>query len=56
MKSRIYKIPRAKQDDIYEKFIKDIANNKFYSIEEIKTIAKLLKKKVINIKKERWYA
>jgi len=44
------------QDEMYEKFIKDISNNKFNSIEEIKTIAKLLKKKVINIKKERWYA
>jgi hypothetical protein len=41
---------------MYEKFIKDISNNKFNSIEEIKTIAKLLKKKVVSIKKVRWYA
>lgn len=44
------------QDEMYEKFIKDITNNKFNSIEEIKTIAKLLKKKVVSNTKPRWYS
>ena len=51
-----YEVSHGIQDEIYEKFIKDITNNKFNSIEEIKTIAKLLKKKVVSNTKPRWYA
>ena len=53
---RDFEVSHGIQDEMYEKFIKDIENNKFNSIEEIKTIAKLLKKKVVSIKKVRWYA
>jgi hypothetical protein len=44
------------QDEIYRKFINDIANNKLNSLKEVKLIAKIIKKHVIKYDKDRWYA
>tara|TARA_B110000285_G_C14914666_1_gene509619 strand:- start:427 stop:663 length:237 start_codon:yes stop_codon:yes gene_type:complete len=44
------------QDQIYRKFIKDIKNNKFSNIEEIKEYAKNIYEKVVKNDKDRWYS
>ena len=43
------------QDKIYRKFINDIVHNKIKS-NQIKQIAELLKKNIVNYDKNRWYA
>ena len=44
------------QDSIYKKFIIDISNNKFNNVNDITTIAKKIKKNVINYDKDLWYS
>lgn len=44
------------QDEIYRKFIKDICNNKFASLKDIKKIANYMNKNVVKHDKNRWYA
>jgi hypothetical protein len=45
------------EDKIYSKFIKDICNKKFTSLEDIKKIANNINKYIVkNNKKIRWYA
>lgn len=44
------------QDKLYRKFIRDIVNNKFNSIDDIKNIANELNKKVVKNDKGRYYA
>jgi len=46
------------RDNIYQEFINDISLNKFSSIDEIKSVAKLIKKKIIkaNANVVIWYA
>jgi hypothetical protein len=44
------------QDNIYRKFIGDISNNKFETLNDIITIANKLKKNVIKYDKNRFYA
>jgi hypothetical protein len=44
------------QDEIYRKFIKDIAFGKLNKLEDIKFISSLLVDKVIIHDKNRWYA
>lgn len=43
-------------DDVYEKFIKEIANGKLGDLEEIKNIAKNINKKLIKKYKRKWFA
>lgn len=43
-------------DDVYEKFIKEIANGKLSDLEEIKNIAKNINKKLIKKYKRKWFA
>ena len=44
------------QDYLYRKFIKDVASNKFKTIEEVIEMAKLMKKNVVKLDTNRWYA
>jgi hypothetical protein len=44
------------QDEIYRKFIKDIANNKFKTIREIREVARDLNKNVVKKDMNRQYA
>ena len=44
------------QDKIYRKFIRDTANNKIKNAKDIRTISKLIVKRVIKYDKDRWYA
>ena len=44
------------QDEIYRKFIKEICNNKFTTIHQIKKIANNIDKNVIKMDNDRWYA
>lgn len=44
------------QDRIYRKFIKDICNNKFKTLRDIKLIANDMNKYVVKKDKKRWYA
>lgn len=46
------------QDKIYRTFIRDISNEKFKSLKNIKHVADMLKKDVVKYDKEenRWYA
>ena len=43
------------QDKIYRKFIKDICNNNFSTLNEIKIVANDINKNVIKYDKNRWY-
>lgn len=43
------------QDKIYRKFIKDICNNKFTTLKDIKKVANYMNKNVVKHDKERWY-
>ena len=49
-------IAHLQQDEIYEKFIKEISDNKFKSIEEISIIASLLKNNFDSKKFDKWYS
>ena len=49
-------IAHLQQDEIYEKFIKEISDNKFKSIEEISTISSLLKNNFDSKKFDKWYS
>lgn len=44
------------QDKIYRKFVKDIVNNKFKNMTDVKEIAKDMNKYVVKEDKGRWYA
>ena len=44
------------QDEIYRKFISDIADGKLTKLKDIKAIAKSLKEKLVDIDIELWYA
>ena len=44
------------QDKIYRKFIKDICNNNFSTLNEIKIVANDINKNVIKYDKNRYYA
>lgn len=44
------------QDKIYRTFITDIVNNKFKTKQDIVSLAKEMKKRVIKHDKNRWYA
>ena len=44
------------QDKIYRTFIKDICNNNFSSLKEIKQIANFINKNIVKNDKGRWYA
>jgi hypothetical protein len=44
------------QDKIYRKFIKDISNDKFTSLKDIKKIGNIINKKVVKNDIGRWYA
>ena len=44
------------QDEIYRKYIKDIASGKFETKEDIVVLAKEIKKNVIVYDTNRWYA
>jgi hypothetical protein len=49
-------IAHLQQDELYEKFIKEISENKFKSIEEISTISSLLKNNFDSKKFDKWYS
>ena len=49
-------IAHLQQDELYEKFIKEISDNKFKSIEEISIIASLLKNNFDSKKFDKWYS
>jgi len=49
-------IAHLQQDELYEKFIKEISDNKFKSIEEISIIASLLKNYFDSKKFDKWYS
>ncbi len=42
------------QDSIYRKFINDVSNNKFQSIDEMRSVANKIKKLIVI--KNKWYA
>lgn len=44
------------QDRIYRKFIKDIVNNKFKNMTELKKVANEMNNNVVKKDKGRWYA
>ena len=44
------------QDKIYRKFIKDICNNKFKTLDDIKKVANYMNKIVVKNDIDRWYA
>jgi uncharacterized protein YjgD (DUF1641 family) len=44
------------QDKLYRKFIRDIVNNKFNSIDELIYIANKMNNNVVKNDKGRWYA
>ena len=46
------------QDKVYRLFIKDIDSNKFKSIDDIKYVAKIIKRDIVKYDKEsnRWYS
>jgi hypothetical protein len=44
------------QDKIYRKFIKDICNNKFKTLDDIKKVANYMNKNVVKNDINRWYA
>lgn len=44
------------QDKIYRKFIKDICNNKFKTLDDIKKVANNMNKNVVKNDINRWYS
>lgn len=44
------------RDDVYEKFIKEIANGKLDNLKEIKNIARIINNKLIKKYKKVWFA
>ena len=52
----VNEIAHLQQDELYEKFIKEISDNKFKSIEEISTISSLLKNNFDSKKFDKWYS